>query len=166
MGELELSTSLSPEVLQAALRAREHFIAEYRSKLARADQEVRLIKQLIALNEEPADKDGAVTHITIAKPSGGAPTPRSRHSVVDDVAHLLESEGHPLHISEIMRLLEEQEAALPGKGDQANVIAHIRRDPRFVRPSRGVYGLASWGLSTSSGSDGPRRRVKRIVKEA
>lgn len=163
-----MSASLSTEALQDALAARERFVAECRPQLARAEQEIRLIRQLLSLRGgRAADEDDRLT-LTIATGPEGSRLPRSRHPVVDEVAHLLETEGHPLHISEIMRLLAEQKASLPGKGDQANVIAHIRRDPRFVRPSRGVYALAAWGLrgSLAAGDDGPRRRVKKRVKGA
>jgi hypothetical protein len=161
----ELSATLGPDVLEAALKARERFISISRARLARAEQEARLIKQLLMLSREPGADEEEVLPLTIAKTPQGSAPPRSRHPVVDDVAQLLETEGHPLHISEIMRLLEEQNTVLPGKGDQANVIAHIRRDPRFVRPSRGVYGLGSWGLRTTSGDDGPRRRIKKSVRK-
>jgi hypothetical protein len=161
----DLSETLAPEALQAALQARERFIATYRTRLARAEQEARLIKQLLTLGNEPPEEEDAVLTLTIAESAEGTPLPRSRHPVVDEVARLIEAEGHPLHISEIMRLLEQRNAALPGRGDQANVIAHIRRDPRFVRPSRGVYGLASWGLRSTAGNDGPRRRIKKRVRE-
>lgn len=161
----ELSASLSTEALEGALAARERFVAECRPHLARAEQEIRLIRQLLSLRDGAAAEENGLT-LTIATTAQGSPLPRSRHPVVDHVAQLLEAEGHPLHISEIMRLLDEQEAALPGKGDQANVIAHIRRDPRFVRPSRGVYALAEWGLrgSLEPADDGRRRRIKKRVK--
>jgi hypothetical protein len=58
----------------------------------------------------------------------------------------LERAERPLHISELMRLLEEREVELPGAGQQANVIAHLTRSPDIVRPSRGMYALSSWGI--------------------
>ncbi|HEV2757138.1 MAG TPA: hypothetical protein VG318_15330 [Actinomycetota bacterium] len=162
----EFTATLAPEVLEAALKSKERLISSYRARLARAQQEARLIEQLLMLSNEPGADDAEVAPLTIAKAPQGRRLSPSRHPVVDEVAALLEAEGHPLHISEIMRLLEERKTVLPGKGNQANVIAHIRRDPRFVRPSRGVYGLVPWGLRASSGDDGPRRRIKKTVREA
>ena len=40
-----------------------------------------------------------------------------------------------------MRLLALRKVAIPGAGTQANLITYLRRDQRFVRPSRGMYAL-------------------------
>lgn len=158
----EISDALSDEVLREALSVREQFVAKYRQLLGRAEKESYLIRQLIALRQDRSDLDGAMPAPTIALTSAGSSLYPSRHPVVDNVARILEEEGHPLHISEIMRFLQDQKVALPGRGEQANVIAHMRRDPRFVRPSRGVYGLSAWGLR----GDGARRRTKKKVRQA
>jgi hypothetical protein len=78
-------------------------------------------------------------------------------AVIDE----LTAAGRPVHISELMRLLRAKEVAIPGSGTQANLITHLRRDARFVRPSRGMYGLAAWGLEGMTASR-RRRRRKRV----
>lgn len=164
---LQLDETLEHEVLVTALEAREELIQRYRRLLVRAEHEARLIKQLLSVREKTAvENELSTLTFTIGAMADGASLPRSRHPVVDDVARILEEEGHPLHISEILRLLNQQGADLPGKGDQANVIAHLRRDPRFIRPSRGVYALTSWGLRAAAGDDRPPRRTKKQVVES
>jgi hypothetical protein len=61
-----------------------------------------------------------------------------------------------------MRLLREAEVQIPGAGTQANLITHLRRDPRFVRPSRGMYGLSEWGLENMPTPTRRKRRRKRV----
>lgn len=157
----EISDALSDEVLREALSIRERFVGKYRPLLGRAEKESSLIRQLLSLREDRLDPERSALAPTIALASAGSSPYPSRHPVVDNVAMILEEEGHPLHISEIMRFLQDRQIELPGRGEQANVIAHIRRDPRFVRPSRGVYGLAAWGLR----GDGARRRTKKKVRQ-
>jgi hypothetical protein len=74
-------------------------------------------------------------------------------AVIDE----LSSSGRPMHISDLMRLLALGKVVIPGAGTQANLITYLRRDPRFVRASRGMYALAEWGIDAMP----PTRRRKR-----
>jgi hypothetical protein len=85
-----------------------------------------------------------------------------KHPAVEAVARELASAGRPVHISDLMRLLREAQVQIPGAGTQANLITHLRRDPRLVRPSRGMYGLAAWGLENMPMVAGRKRRRRRV----
>jgi len=137
----------------------ERQISELNRFLAAAKEEQRLLERLLALRrgERPreAEEDGSRAGVVQDTALGGG-----HHSVVDPVLAVLEEAGHPLHISEIMRLLQDRKVPLPGAGNQANVISYLRRDPRVARPSRGIYGLRSWGLQEMP-TRVPRKRRKR-----
>lgn len=87
------------------------------------------------------------------------------NSAVKAVMEELTSAGRALHISELMRVLGDRQVSIPGAGTQANLITHLRRDPRLVRPSRGMYGLAEWGLEAMPAGR-RRKRRRRITARA
>jgi hypothetical protein len=62
----------------------------------------------------------------------------------------------------LVRLLCQRGIPIPGAGTQANLITHLRRDPRLVRPSRGMYGLSVWGLENMP--TGLRQRRKKRLR--
>jgi len=95
----------------------------------------------------------AQRHVLIAAPTGSGKTLAAFLAVIDELVVT----GRPIHLSELMRLLDVRNIAIPGAGTQANLIAHLRRDPRLVRPSRGMYGLAAWGLENMA----PTQRTVR-----
>ena len=86
----------------------------------------------------------------------------SKHPAVQAVVRELAVAGRPLHISDLMRILRDGHVQIPGAGTQANLITHLRRDPRLVRPSRGMYGLLAWGLENMPTSKRRKRRKRRV----
>lgn len=53
----------------------------------------------------------------------------------------------PVHYREIAKQLLSQGTLIPGKDPDANLLAQISRDGRFVRVAPGTYGLVQWGIS-------------------
>jgi hypothetical protein len=138
--------------------------ADLDRRIAADQEEEKLLARLLALRRgEPAQALGA----------GPAPATRPRpaeseadggNAAVRAVFEEISAAGRPVHISELMRLLGERKVSIPGAGTQANLITHLRRDRRLVRPSRGMYGLAEWGLEAMPA--GRRKRRKRIKARA
>lgn len=56
------------------------------------------------------------------------------------------SQKQPKHYSDIANAILASGKSLPGKDKAANLLTHITRDKRFIRVSRGTYGLVEWGL--------------------
>lgn len=83
------------------------------------------------------------------------------HPVIAASIAVLEREGRPMHIGQLMQTLKQQGVTIPGSGEQANLISYLRRDRRIVRPSRGMYGLGVWGLKDMAP---PQRARKRRTK--
>ncbi len=135
--------------------------------LALSEQEERLISELIAVRrgESRAGPGSRPPNTGTSQNSGLGPArdepTKSSHPVVDEVLSMLVREKRPIHISEIMRMLRQRQIRLPGSGTQANVISHLRRDPRISRPSRGLYALSVWGLEDEEPRVVVRRRRRR-----
>ncbi len=164
------SDTLSAEIVRRALentryRARqlEEQVAALQKQLSIVQEEETLYERLLLLREgHQTTPDGLATRDQKKAPIARAKVPESQHPIVDAVAAILEEEERPLHIAELMLALEERKVELPGAGQQANVISHLRRDSRFIRPARGVYALASSGLPDIPAT--PRTKQKRRRK--
>lgn len=139
---------------------------ELQRVITSSKEERRLLESLLALRRGSAGAtvlrtDEESTAVEIGKAPG-----HEKHPSVEAVVEELTTAGRPLHISELMRLLQNKGVPISGAGTQANLITHIRRDARVVRPSRGMYGLASSGLEGMSAPRRSRRRRKRIRSTA
>jgi hypothetical protein len=168
----EMSEALITKALEGArnrISRAEQERAELERVIAAAREEERLLVRLLALRqgkgtvEEPADalQSNYQAHPAKLQPpiEGGTD---AKHPAVQAVIHELASAARPLHISELMRLLRERQVSIPGAGTQANLITHLRRDARLVRPSRGMYGLAAWGLENMPAKAHRKRRRRRV----
>lgn len=126
-----------------------------REKIAAHREEEKLLTGILSVRRgEFAQTQPASRSVPVFQRSSEA---RPADGPVQAVMEELTSAGRPLHISDLMRLLASRKVAISGAGTQANLITYLRRDPRFVRPSRGMYGLAEWGLDAMQ----PTRRRKR-----
>jgi len=101
--------------------------------------QIQLLEQLIALRDgQNALREGPFPR------SGPTPTKAGRLSEL--VHGVLDAHRKPMHISAIREALIAQGHSIPGRGTDANVIAHISRDDSIVRVGKGTYALGSWGL--------------------
>lgn len=155
--------TMSDRAIEAALEAVRARIAqaarqreELDRRLASDREEEKLLVRLLALRRG----EGAASVEGDHEPAVTADLTTSEigHPAVNAVVEQLVAVGRPLHISELMRLLNGKKVPIPGAGTQANLITHLRRDARLVRPSRGMYGLAQWGLEAMPVT---QRRVRR-----
>ena len=162
-------TVMSEDAIEKALEAARSRVsrgerdrAELDRTIATAREEQRLLERLLALRREGVarydEKPTELEHHNINSVATSEGKPAALEAVIQE----LKTAGRPLHISELMRLLRDRNVAVPGSGAQANLITHLRRDERVVRPSRGMYGLAAWGLENMPAPARKRRRRKRI----
>ncbi len=170
MSETQHATKVVPSVdlIKASLTAiREQLLiaanelAQQQSKLAALKEEERLWERLLALRQGEAEP-----LLPIEKQHSNTPGDSVGKTAVKAVHDELEKAQRPLHISEIMRLLGGRRISLPGAGEQANLISHLRRDERFVRTARGMYALAAWGLINDQAPPvrARRQRVRSVSK--
>lgn len=77
----------------------------------------------------------------------------------DILREILEESSHPMHLVEIRNSLSERGVEVPGRGTDANIIAHLRRLPGVYRVGRGTYSTSppDEGIVAST----RRRRRKR-----
>lgn len=151
------------ETARARIARAEHDRAELDRVIATIREEERLLAQLLALRR------GGTVRVEGGSaeegPQCGSPprtTSGAKHPAVQAVIEELTAAGRPVHISELMRLLHDRKVPIPGAGTQANLITHLRRDERLIRPSRGMYGLAAWGLQAMPAARRTRRRKNRM----
>jgi hypothetical protein len=159
------STGLSEAAITRALQSLQDRISRAERDRKAAEEEIsicreeeRLLSSLLAIrrgdrNQTAPERIGSGIEHADAKPAMAA------------VVRELAAAGRPVHISELMRLLAAANVPIPGAGAQANLIAHMSRDQRIVRPSRGLYGLAAWGLENMPAPSRRRRRKRVRVTE-
>ena len=166
-GTAKQHSTLPVEVLSQALAATKARIANLQVEIAALEkrvatetEEASLLQRILSLRTgaSPNKVAGAaeVARDTSAAQSGG-------RAVVVAVIGALEAATRPLHVQELMRTLSEKQIVLPGAGKQANLIGLLRRDPRVVRPSRGMYALSSWGIPDMPAPTRRRRRHRRTL---
>jgi len=128
--------------------------AELTAKQARVEslrQQIQLLKQLIGL------RDGQT--MARERPFDSSLASASTTTSISELARsVLDAHGEPMHISMIREALVAGGHPIPGRGTDANVIAHIGRNESIVRIGKGMYALASWGLP-------PKPRPKRRSKK-
>jgi hypothetical protein len=167
---MEIDDLLSPmaeaTIVEALESARKRALAaeQKRSELDRAitaaREEQRLLERLLALRRN-GSAETTIEPIPV-QIEANVSVPRTGESLLQVVLQELEAAGRPLHISELMRLLKDRNAPIPGSGTQANLITYLRRDARIVRPSRGMYALAASGLPNMVVPQRKRRRRKHM----
>jgi hypothetical protein len=178
--DLENSEGVSETTIANALeaiRARISHLDRQRAELERAlgaaREEERLLLRLLALRRGIAPEANAQAmpgegpdNFSAKESTRIERAEEADHPAVQAVLRELAGAGRPLHLSELMRLLRERQVQIPGAGTQANLITHLRRDPRLVRPSRGMYGLSAWGLENMPTTTRQKRRRKRVRSKA
>jgi len=157
------------EEVRARISRAEDDRAKLEQTITALREEERLLQRLLALRcgavptengGGQVDQDSEIPTFLQLRPTRNAQD--GRHPAVQAVVRELAGAGRPLHISELMRLLRDAQVQIPGAGTQANLITHLRRDPRLVRPSRGMYGLSEWGLENMPATPHPKRSRKRV----
>ena len=123
----------------------------------RLQARMRHIQALLALEGHPVES-GAVGH-EVVLPNADA------GSLADTAYQLLAETRQEYHYQELAAELQLRGVHIPGKEPANNLVSHIHRDPRFIRPKRGVYGLAEW-YPKGTASVGTRRRRKRRKSRA
>lgn len=125
--------------------------------LVKARREQHLLESLLALRrgESPKTSEGTASAPRASK--GGEPKPSTSNGLADAAVSVLEGAGRPMHIGELMSALVSHGVEIPGAGSQANLIAHLRREQRIARPSRGMYGLRALGVEEYQ----PKKRTAR-----
>jgi len=159
----EAVIAIALQEARARISAAERDRADIEKTLAVAREEERLLQRLLALRRGPTPSSVPEDEAAIGRNMGEAHG--AKNSALSAVIEELTAAGRPLHVSELMRLLREKQIPIPGAGMQANLIAHMRRNKEIVRPSRGMYALASWGLEDAPTKSGRRRR-KRVRARA
>jgi len=118
----------------------------------RLEARLRHIQALLALEGHPVESGAVGPEVVLPSPDGG--------SLADTAYQLLAETRQEYHYQELAAELQVRGVHIPGKEPANNLVAHIHRDPRFVRPKRGVYGLKEW-YPNGTVSVGARRRTRR-----
>lgn len=165
LADAEIERALAAARLRGA--AAEQQRADLDRVIEAARQEEHLLERLLELRRggparTQAETQKSETPQTENSMRTATDRRHSRQPVVQAVIDELATAGRPTHISELMRLLQARDVHIPGAGTQANLITHLRRDSRLVRTSRGMYGLAIWGLQATETPARARRRRKHV----
>lgn len=142
------------------------------SSLSDAQRELRLLMGLAELRGLEVAQVRDLTEDSPIEPglngrsdgAGGRASSPTKTTLLGAVVEILEERGEAMQIRELMAAVQERGIAIPGSGQQANLIAHISRDERIARPRRGFYTLRERG--TEHVTPKTRRRVRRSAAGA
>jgi hypothetical protein len=139
-------TQTQEEQIRTEMGERLRALAEERTTL---EARLRHLQALLAL-------EGQHQHVSAALVTSAAASSAER-SLADEAHRFLAEAARDYHYLDLATALMARGVEIPGKDPAKNLVAHIHRDPRFVRPKRGVYGLAEW-YPKGMKSVGVRRR--------
>ncbi|MGQ9573434.1 MAG: winged helix-turn-helix domain-containing protein [Dehalococcoidia bacterium] len=148
MRELE-DVRAQEEAIKAEAAERLRCVSETATRL---QARMRHIQALLALEGQPMESGAVGSEAVSSAPRVG--------SLADAAYELLAETRQEYHYEELAAQLELRGVHIPGKEPAKNLVAHIHRDSRFVRPKRGVYGLREW-YPKGTVSVGVRRRRTR-----
>lgn len=110
---------------------------------------IQAIEELIRLEGGEDAVSPNVTPFPVVAVTGRSP-------IAEAVVGYLGEKGTPSHYTELAVEVQRRGVALSGKNPANTLLAHLSRDDRFYRPSRGTYGLKEW--NPSARSVGTRRK--------
>lgn len=126
-------------------------LGEFQKKARAAEQRVRLFDDLLALEGVSPD---ANVQVPGQSPIGDA--------LIDAVERIIIDSGEPQRVGAIHAALLRQGIPMPGRGNEANLIAKIQRSGgRIVRVARGLYGVGGSSISAALVYPDGRRIVLR-----
>jgi len=147
----------SVAALRSEVEVKRAEIARLSDDVQRSERELTLLVELGRLRDPAGSPTLGVQNRTAeAVPSAVNGTTTLAGAVLD----LLRRRGQPMHIQELVSGVRDSGVSIPGRGEPANLIAHIRTHPDIVRPVRGMYGLREWGLA-----DRPVR-PKKVIRRS
>lgn len=155
-----------------SVRDRERAFVVAQNGLGDAQRELRLLLELAELRGLDIESRRGLMHGSPAeaaangslREASGLPASSTKSALLSAVVEILAEQGAPMQIRELMAAVQRRGVAIPGSGQQANLIAHISRNDRIVRPRRGYYALRDWGIEDAKPASGSKRR--RSVKNA
>jgi len=124
-------------------------VAGLTEELRRNERELQLLQEIMRLRDDDIEVDQLPPLIEtegVTPPVAAVTEQRDGVRLADAVVEILRKHGQQMHIQELTAAVREAGLQIPGRGDPANLIAHIRTHPSIVRPVRGMYGLREWGL--------------------
>jgi len=123
-------------------------ISSTQKKLIEAEEKLRLIDGLLSLEKSNMPNIPQEKYL--------------KKDLLEEIEDVIRVKGEPMHITSIHQSLIAKGIPLPGKGNEANVIARIQRSGgRIIRTDRGVYGLPELGAIEKKPIKKKRKRVRR-----
>jgi hypothetical protein len=120
------------------------------ASLAKKKKSIAAIEEVMRLEGVEEPDDGRVTVFPITPDTAG-PSP-----IAAAVHDYLGERGTAVHYTELTREVMLRGVPVGGKNPSNTLLAHLSRDDRFYRPSRGTYALKEW--NPSGRSVGARRK--------
>lgn len=119
---------------------------ELQARAAQRKRALDAIEELIRIEgAELPDANAAVVQFPTPAGVGAAATP------ISETAHAVLDERHePMHYQPLTREVQARGIAIGGKNPANTLLAHLSRDDRFYRPSRGTYALRAWNPKAKS----------------
>jgi len=168
-----------PEFVESLLAQRDRYskersdllgeIQRLQGELARSEAGAKAVDELLRI-EAPElakreDTGMRNTVVELAAPYFDPDRPflKAAHDILREV-------GSPIYYRELADRIRASGVVIPGKDPASNLYAHLRRHPRFARPTPGHFGLATEApesvAAPSSPAPAKRRRKRRGHRRA
>ena len=148
--------------VEVQLKGKREEQARLTEEIERLDHELRLLRELLRVREgnlaPPSQEEGVPPALTHAADDVDGYDP-----LTAGVINILKLSGRPMHIQDLAVAVRAKGLRIPGKGANANLIAHIRTRQEIVRPVRGMYAMREWGFSDRPPAAVKRRRRTRAA---
>lgn len=107
------------------------------ARVAEKKRALDAIEELIRIEGAQVPADQADVLAFPAPAAGGTPISEAAYAI-------LAERGEALHYQPLTREVQARGIAIGGKNPANTLLAHLSRDQRFYRPSRGTYALREW----------------------
>lgn len=105
-----------------------------------------LAERIVMLKNRLAqlDKEYSAIRRILSSPTSDGRWASQGTPLLDIVYHILEEAGRPLHYKEILNSLQSESFHISGTASIQNLIVRLKRDKRFIKTDRGIWGLSEW----------------------
>ena len=123
---------------------REHAIALLEHSQQAQDPSKSPVSPTTAMSDRPDMMESPDRYTLGRKPRISDTLAQAVYETLKETEPAPDQPGEPMHYRDLVTALEAKRVYISGRDRGLNLVAHIHKDPNFVRPKRGMYALKEW----------------------